>query len=398
MVTARKVFLLILLLFTTVSVFTCNNNETSTVTPQDSYLVSYTEIGALSKEQLAAQNGNQLAVQLQKAGLKYDIKVYKLIYNTKLPDGTTTKASGAVVVPTVTSPVPMISQQHGTISNDADAPSNFSSKSDVATTCVFLASVGYIMVCPDYIGYGESKQLPHTYELRNDLATASLDMIRAAKEFFRKKSVKWNDKLFLTGYSEGGYATMSLQKKIEEEFPSEFPLTASSIGAGAYHKTAFLKYVINQKTAGNPSSNKVYLWALMSYNDSYKLNKPVGYFLKEPYASQVAQNGKNVTINVSMSDIFNDSFKKSINDGTETDFLNAVKDNDVYDWKPKTPTYLYHGTADDLVFFFNTQDAYDAMTKRGAPDVEIKPIKNKGHASAAADYLIGTYNYFASFN
>jgi predicted peptidase len=42
----------------------------------------------------------------------------------------------------------------------------------------------------------------------------------------------------ITGYSEGGFATMALQKKMEEQFPNEFNLVTSSCGAGAYNKTA----------------------------------------------------------------------------------------------------------------------------------------------------------------
>ncbi|GAB3322507.1 hypothetical protein GCM10027299_18240 [Larkinella ripae] len=410
MVILRKTSVLTLLFLTAFFLFNCKNTETGSdptpITPPvsgtvsskaiDSYLVSFTEIKSLSKAQVAAQTSGQLSVQLQKDGAKYDIKVYKVVYNTTLADGTTTKASGAVIVPTSTTPLSMVSQQHGTIGSETEAPSYFSAKSDAATIGVFFASAGYIIVCPDYIGYGESKTIPHTYEIRNGLATASLDMIRATKEFLKKKSIKWNNKLFLTGYSEGGYATMSLQKKIEEEYPTEFNLVASSCGAGAYNKTAFMKYIINEKTAGNPGYNKIYLWALLTYNDTYKLNRPMNYYLKEPYATQVVQKGRGVEIKVSMSDVFTDNFKRGVNQGTDTQFMNAVKDNDVFDWKPKTPTYLYHGTADDLVYFFNSQNAFDAMRKRGAAGVELKPLKNKGHASAASDYLLGTFAYFTS--
>ena len=403
----RNAFIISLLLSATVFLSGCKTAGTdagpspapvANVVPA-TYLVSATEIKSLTKPEIGTQNIKQFSTGIQGSVsglLKYDITVYKLIYNTKLPDGTAIKASGAVIVPKVTTAVPMMSLQHGTITVEADAPSNFGLNSDAAASGTLFGSIGYIVVCPDFIGYGESKALPHTYEHRNGLATASIDMIRAAREFVKKQSINWNSKLVLTGYSEGGFATMALQKKIEDEFPTEFPLTASSVGAGAYHKTAFLKHIINEKTKGISGYNQLYLWTLLTYNDLYKLNKPASYFLKEPYATQVTQNGKNVVIKVSINEIFTDSFKKGINDGTETAFLNAAKDNDVHDWKPKTPTYLYHGTADDLVFFFNSQDAFDAMRKRGATNVDIKPLKDRGHSSAFAEYLIGTYNFFAT--
>ncbi|MFC5411026.1 alpha/beta hydrolase family protein [Larkinella bovis] len=400
MTITRKEFLLSLLFSVTVFLSGCKTGGTDPDPEEDVYLVSSSEIQSLTKNQLAAQIAQQFPAQFQTlvtAFLQYDVKVYKLVYNTKLPDGTATKASGAVLVPTTQGKaVPMISQQHGTISSDADAPSYFGPNSDAAFGGAFFASIGYILVCPDYIGYGESKAIPHTYEHREGLATASLDMIRAAREFVKKNSIKWDERLLLTGYSEGGFATMALQKKIEEEFPTEFNLVASSMGSGAYHKSAFMKYIINEKTHGIASYNRLYLWTLLTYNELYKLNKPMNYYLKEPYATQVTQNGRNVNINVSISDIFTDSFKKAVNDGTETGFLNAVKDNDVYDWKPKTPTYLFAGTADNLVFYFNTQDAYDAMQKRGATNVTLNKLEGKDHSTAVLEYLTRTFTFFAS--
>ncbi|MGV3559315.1 alpha/beta hydrolase family protein [Larkinella arboricola] len=391
----RKEFLLSLLLSTTVFLSGCKNENGKDPDPEpDAYLVSSSEIQSLTNDQLVDQVGRQLPASIQaliSKALVHDVKVYKLVYNTTLPDGTATKASGALIVPQTTTAVPMLSQQHATIQDDADAPSNFGPNSDAAFGGTLFASMGFILACPDYIGYGETKNLPHLYEHRESLATTSLDMLRAAREFIRKNSIKWDERLFLTGYSEGGFATMSLQKKIEEEFPSEFKLVASSMGAGAYHKSAFMKYIINEKTHGIASYNQLYLWTLLTYNNVYKLNRPMSYYLKEPYATQVTQNGINTDIRMSISNAFTDSFKKAINDGTDTGFLNAVKDNDVYDWKPKTPTTLYHGTADNLVFYFNSEDAEKAMKARGATNVKLEPLKGRDHYTGVADYLLGTF-------
>ena len=41
----------------------------------------------------------------------------------------------------------------------------------------------------------------------------------------------------------------------------------------------------------------------------------------------------------------------------------ALRDNDRYNWKPQAPVFLHHGTHDDIVPFFCTQMAYEAMRK-----------------------------------
>ncbi|MCF0073720.1 lipase family protein [Dyadobacter sp. CY261] len=389
-------YLSFLLLWSLLILNSCNDDNNNPVPPTEEnvYLKESTSIKTLTKEQII-QEANDLNPLI--AGfVKNGVKAYRITYKTKNTDGTDITASGALIIPTVTQPASMISVQHGTITSDLSAPSNFRDDSEAASFGSIFGSMGYIIAYPDYIGYGASKDLPHPYEHRASLASASLDMLRAAKEFLKGQTeVKWDEKLYVAGYSEGGYATMSLQKKIEEEASSEFNLRASSCGAGAYDKTAFMKYIINSPTTGVASYNSLYLWVLLTYDRIYKLNKPASYYFIDKYASQITQNGNNVTINGSFSDVLNDSFKKALNDGTDKGFIDAIADNDVYNFKPKTPTQLYHGDKDPLVFFFNSENAYNAMQKLGATNVEFIKVKEGTHSSSILPFLVGTQAFFA---
>ena len=257
-----------------------------------------------------------------------------------------------------------------------------------------FAAQGYIVVAPDYIGYGTSQHVPHTYEHRSGLATASLDMIRAARDFLAKNRINWNKRLLLTGYSEGGFATLALQKKIEEETGNEFNLIASSCGAGAYDKPAFMRQILNERTSGDTGINHLYLWAILTYDRIYQLNRPMTYYFKEPYASLVRAAGEKANINVSLHTTFTDAFRKGINNGTDTAFLRALQDNDIHDWKPRTPTQLYHGDADEIVSYLNSYNAYKAMQQRGAANVKLETIKGANHGGAVSAYLWGTYALF----
>ncbi|KAA6436568.1 phospholipase [Dyadobacter flavalbus] len=386
----------VLLFWSLLLLNSCKNDDNTPATPEEpnSVLVESRVITELSRTQII-QKANMLSPLLA-VYVKNGIKVYKITYKTKNTDGTEITASGALVFPDIDQPASMISVQHGTIRDDASAPSNFNDGAEAASFGSLFGSMGYIIAYPDYIGYGASKDYPHPYEHRESLASASLDMLRAAKEFLKKQNeVKWDEKLYLAGYSEGGYATMALQKKIEEEAPTEFNLVASSCGAGAYDKTAFMKYVINTATQGNASYNSLYLWVMLTYDRIYKLNRPATYYFKEPFATQIATSGINTSINQSFSTILTDSFKKNLNDGSDVGFINAISDNDVYNWKPKTPTQLYHGNADKLVFYFNSEKAYNTMKALGA-NVELKTIPNGDHASSITSYLAGTLAFFTS--
>jgi alpha-beta hydrolase superfamily lysophospholipase len=372
-------------------------NKSTEPTPENQYLVSSTLIGEYSKEQLVQRiTAGDPAFAAISPFLQSGIKVYKLVYKTKNTDGQEIQASGALIYPVKTGTSAMISIQHGTIRTDTEAPSYFATSSEANIAGSLFASLGYIIAYPDYIGYGTSNPIPHPYEHRSSLASASLDMIRASKEFVKQQNISWDERLYIAGYSAGGFATMSLQKKIEEETGSEFNLKASSCGAGAYDKTAFMKYLIGTKTGGIVSSNQLYLWTMLTYDRLYGLNRTLSTYFKEPYLALIQAQKDKASINVSLNTIFTDAFVKGIADGTETGFLNAVKDNDVYDWKPKTPTRLYHGTADQLVFYFNSQNAVNAMKARGAANVELVPLNGKDHGTAVQDFLLGTYQFFSS--
>lgn len=357
-------------------------------------LVSSSLIGEYSASQLRSRYTGLNSIF--QALIVRGISVHRLEYRTTNTDGKTVTASGALIIPDGATAAPLLSMQHGTIAGDSEAPSYFRSGSEAYTFGTVFASQGYIIAAPDYIGYGASKDLPHTYDQRTGLAAASLDMLRAAREFMSKNNVNWDKRLYLAGYSEGGYATMALQKKIEEETGDEFSLVASSCGAGAYDKTAFMKQVINERTSGIASINELYVWVLLTYDRIYGLNRSMTYYFKEPYAAQVAARGKEAVINVSLDQAFTDSFKKAINDGTDQGFLNAVKDNDIYDWKPRTPTQLYHGDADKTVLYLNSVNARDAMHKRGATNVELKTIRGGTHATSILSFITGTYSFFGN--
>ncbi|MBO0935843.1 phospholipase [Fibrella sp. HMF5335] len=366
--------------------------QVEVATPPARTLVDAQLLGTYTPDQLRSRyNG---ATSFLRLLTRYGIRVYKLTYHTTNTDGTSILASGAVLVPDTKDSLSLISMQHGTISGDDQAPSNYKSSSEAYQFGSVFSSVGYIVAAPDYIGYGASKALPHPYEHNHSLAQASLDMLRATKEFLADQHVNWDRRLYTAGYSEGGYATMALQKKLEEEAPGEFNLVASSIGAGAYDKPAFMRYVTGTKTQGLSDVNRLYLWVLLTYDRVYGLNRPAAYYFKEPYASRVKADGRHALINVSFSNALTDEFKAAIQNGTDSAFIKAVQDNDIHDWKPTTPTRLYHGDADKTVFYFNTQNAYNAMKQRGATNVSLFRLPGRNHATGILDFVLGTYDFF----
>ncbi|SHJ38615.1 Alpha/beta hydrolase family protein [Hymenobacter daecheongensis DSM 21074] len=360
----------------------------------ETHLVSSTLIGEYPASVLA---GRVATIPLAGALVRYPIRVYRLTYTTRNTDGNTITASGALLVPEAgAQPLPLLSYQHGTIRPDDEdrAPSYYSASSEVWSAVSVLASTGYIVSAPDYIGYGASKALPHPYEHAASLASASLDMLRATREFAAKEKLPLNQKNFLLGYSEGGFATLALHKLLEEKAAAEFTVTASAPGAGAYHKSVFADYILR---ADKPLSFlSTYVWVLDTYNRVYGINRGFAYYFNQPWATQLQANPFGPVPELS-AELFAAAFRQGVLGKTDQPLLSAFRANDIHDWQPKAPLALFHGTADDYVPFFNSQDAYNAMRARGATQVELRPIAGGNHFTSATTYTLQAYAFLAQY-
>ncbi len=368
----------------------------STTPAPDGTAVVLTDSKLIGEYSTATLAGRVATVPLVGALAKYPIKVYRLTYRTRTPEGQETTASGAVLVPTASQALPVLSYQHGTLqpSSEGQAPSYYAQGSDVWSIVSVLASTGYVVSAPDYLGYGASKALPHPYEHAASLASTSADMLRATREFCAQQKVSVNQKNFLLGYSEGGYATMALHKLLQEKYATTLPVTASAPGAGAYHKSAFARYILNSTQPLNFLST--YVWVLRTYDRVYALNRPYSFYYQEPYATQL-QADPFGSVPSQASQLFAPSFRQAVLNNSDAALSKTLTDNDIYNWKPTAPLALFHGTADDYVPFFNSQDAYDAMQQQGAKQVELHPIQGGDHFSSAANYMLGAYAFIVQY-
>lgn len=296
----------------------------------------------------------------------------------------------------------MLSFQHGTLFRDADAPSN-SASSDPALLAV--AGTGYIVMMPDYIGYGASANEVHPYAHAQGLAAPIVDMIRATRQLLASHNIATNGQLFLTGYSEGGYATLAAQKEMEQNLPLEFPLTASLAGAGPYDMTATTQYIVGLTTNSNPAITG---FVFKAYDHWYQWNRLSDIF-QSPYDTVVATyyDGTHSSSTISnalttiSADLFTASFLTGFLGIGEATVKAGFAANNIYNWAPHTPTRLFHGVDDSIVPYFNATTARDAMNTAGATDLALIDCTTpvlipRGHEECVPDYLGQVANWFGS--
>lgn len=360
-------------------------------------LVSATEVGEIKKSEVLALAGATLGenANFLSGFLKYDVRLYRVTYSTTSTDGRAIEASGALIVPVSATGSPLVSIQHGTLFNELDAPSYFKTGTESLLGIVMGAS-GYITALPDYVGYGASKAEPHPYEHAEGLAVPAVDFLFAVREKVEEEGWSWNKQLLLAGYSAGGYATLATQKLLEEKYPREFSIRASSCGAGAYNKSLLLDEFITQATAGQVNHNRSYIWVLQTYNRIHGLNKPMNYYFKEPYAAAIQKDGPAVSFTGSFNSLLQPDFIQRYTSGGETELRAAFKENDLINWKTSVTTLFTHGDADTYVPYINSTTALAGLQKAGSSQVSLNTVKGGTHESAIQEFILRTYLLFGS--
>jgi pimeloyl-ACP methyl ester carboxylesterase len=315
--------------------------------------------------------------------LKYGVQSYTVVYETTWKQNVI-EASGLLLVPTgIKDAAPLLSIQHGTTFSNDEAPS-------VAgyTGMELFASAGYIVLMPDYIGYGKSAAIFHPYYDKQHSAYAVIDMITATKQFLEKKAIAFNDKLFLAGYSEGGYVTLATAATLEMNPSHNITVTAVAAGAGGYDLMQMLKSVTTDSYYTYPA----YLaFVLMAYNHTYGWKKPLTYFFKKPYADELNKylNGSlegwslNSRLSTNLSSLFDSTFFTTLKtpDG-ESALKLALKKNSVEGWKTIIPIRLYHGTKDEIIPFENSEVTLKHFHNAGSKHVTLTSIPGGTHGSS----------------
>lgn len=317
------------------------------------------------------------------------VTAYKITYQTQHPfsENAFTKASGLVIVPESGDALPIVSYQHGTISNNDQVPSSFVEHSQTRDYLSVFSGLEYILIAPDYLGYGVSNHFLHPYEHGPTLAVSSFDMLQAAKEFLDQESITYNDKLFLAGYSEGGYATMAMHHHIENE--TDLNVTSSFVGGGAYNKTLFANEIMQKDEPLNFIPN--YLWVLFTYNNIYNINEPFSFYINEPYASNI--NVLNFLeldqINTNPQELFTENFRNIIINEENHPIIDALKDNDRFDWNPIGNVHFIHGENDNFVFPSNATTAFEAMRSGEANEhITLSLLEGKNHFESGSIFAL----------
>jgi hypothetical protein len=295
--------------------------------------------------------------------------------------------------------LPVVSYAHGTTLQKDDVPSKLSDERYIG---VAFATAGYAAALPDYLGLGDSPGF-HPYHHAESEATATIDLLRATRSYCASNNIPLSDKLFLTGYSQGGHACLATLRELEAGYTNEFHVAACAAGAGAYDLSGTtLTDFLSNRPQPDPYS---FVYLLAAYQDIYGLTNSFASMLSLPYATNLPPllNGLhdgsevNALLPPIPKQILQPAFLNDLTHNTNNLLRVALGKNDLIRWTPQSRLRLYRCSGDTEVPIANSQVAYDSFVSRGALHVELKdPSPGASHVDCAIPTAIDALKWFDS--
>ena len=293
---------------------------------------------------------------------------------------------------------------------------------------VALASAGpAIVLMPDFQGMGADDDLKyyHPYVHRDSLAWAGVDMVTGfqamvkAKADFLPPGVTWNGKVYVMGYSEGGFAAMAFTREWEVQKANGgtgFPLHCSAPLAGPHSLSEEMVAVMTNTT--KEFTAPFFLpYVLYGYERVYPSLIHPDEAIKQDYVSKGlrewmsggftgswvneriwAVGGQKVPVGQLLDPAWMEAnLKNTSSEVYRTIAANdtVVSRNDPGSWTNSMPMYLIHSQDDDLVPFGNSQKAKSRLEQWGAQSagVALRTVSpngwKPGHGAAAPWALMG---------
>jgi len=284
----------------------------------------------------------------KKLPVKNGLDMYRVTYLTSGERGGLVEVSGLLTIPRVASAKSVISWQHGTSLRREDAPSKPTADEGVLASIIF-AGDGSVLLAPDYIGFGKS-ELPHPYYHLPTSVASTRDLLLASKAILEASGFEFPARLFLAGFSQGGYCTMATTRNLEQSPIPGINLIASASVAGPIDLDGF---TFNNSLKGEAESASMYLaYIFNTYARIYLRN--LADVFREPYDHLVPQLFDGVTSGEAIAaqlprdpnDMFREDFLENYKRGDQGWPRLRLSENDLDGWLPKTPLRLYFGRAD----------------------------------------------------
>ena len=353
------------------------------------------------------------------------VRISSIEYTTVGGRGEEANASTAVMVPQgtdagCTGARPVLVYAHGTSTdrnNNLANPQN----GEAALVMAMFAAQGYIVVAPNYVGYGVSTASYHPYLNAEQQSSDVIDAVRATRKSMAALGATESGRLFVTGYSQGGHVAMATARAMESsQYSGEFKLTASGPMSGPYALSNTLQTVfaggVNlgafiftpmlmtswQKAYGNlynvpgdayetayAGSIEGLLPSTQSTTTLLQTGKLAPYlFASDPLVTGTAIDAV-FAAGIGTPNLVRTSYRQAVLASANHPVRQAAARNDLLNWTPSRPMALCYGAGDPVVYGSNTTEAMAYFGPR-APAGLVRRM-NVEDPSTVGDTLAGAF-------
>jgi pimeloyl-ACP methyl ester carboxylesterase len=320
--------------------------------------------------------------------VEHGTTLYRVEYWTRGPAGDAVIASGLVALPRTRELRGVVSWQHGTATERSEVPSKPTPDEGVVASVAF-AGHGYLLAAPDYLGLGSSPGR-HPYYHTESTAASVVDLLRAARRLAEAKGFAWPEKLFLTGFSQGGHATIAALRELEAADEPGLRVTAAAPIAGPFDLS---NLSVPRALEGEARSSSLYLgYLIASYSRVY--GEPLGGTLLPQYARAVeeifdgSRGGEAIleALPRNPREMFQPEFLESFEERRPNWLADRLRENDLVAFTPRAPVRLYYGALDVDVSPEEARTQARRWSERGADAraIDVGPFDHDASVLEAA--------------
>ena len=252
---------------------------------------------------------------------------------------------------------------HYTLTADKEAPSNKGTKEPQ------YIPEDYIVLMPDQIGFGATKDRTQLYLVGELTARNCVDMLLA-------ENLPDSLPVYVAGYSQGAASAMWIIKLLEEQYADRVPLKQGFVGSGPYDVAAMYDIGVAQNYTTLPLSIPLLIEGMkVAYGLDLQTKDFYTRATERCYRKYIAGKKKGVMeifihmMNRKMTHWLSpQGMDKSLPQTQRlySCFLHSSlvhypvegtvgTDTVCPSWQPRTPVYVFHSTTDDVVPFFNAE-------------------------------------------
>ena len=317
------------------------------------------------------------------------VKLYRVTYPSVVPErgNKPIVATGLVAVPDIAgNAFPMVSYQHGTVYEKTQVPSFPDQSPETQLMLAQFAGQGYIVIGADYFGMGSSKE-PEGYMVKASHQQASYDMLLASHAVLADLKLS-SGKLFVSGWSQGGFVAMAFLEKLEAAgVKVDAAATASAPVDVAVALNGFLSF---PRKNDADWVNSLFILSSFAFENYYGVPGLARSLFADAYYDVARKAYLREPFNVAdvptdlhkliKPDYFNAQFF------AESAYGRLVAQTAAYRWVIKSPVRNYYGEADEAIAVGLGRLAmtYQRAIGNGNPQVEAVSTGQTSHRGTYA--------------